>query len=105
MKCNRTSRIVGALAVLLCSGGLVLGQSCCVKAKAQGKNCEHACCTKAHADHKSCAKCQGDPSCCDKAIAAGKDCAHPCCVEAAKEKKVCAKCNPKKEGKENKEKS
>jgi hypothetical protein len=95
----RTSRIVGALAVLLLSGGLAVAQSCCVKAKAQSKSCQHACCTRAHADRKTCDKCQAEPTCCDKAIAAGKDCTHPCCVEAAKEKKVCSKCNAKKEDK------
>jgi hypothetical protein len=87
-----------AAAFLLSTSG-AMAESCCVKAKAKGKDCEHPCCVKAHADHKTCDKCQADPTCCDKAIAAGKDCTHPCCVDAAKEKKVCKKCNPKKEEK------
>jgi hypothetical protein len=32
-------------------------QSCCDKAKAAGKDCEHKCCVKAKADGKVCEKC------------------------------------------------
>jgi len=92
---------VKSLGVLLLVAGLFLGTawadpSCCVKAKAGGKDCDRSCCVEAHKNKKTCEKCQKDPSCCDKAIAQGKACAHKCCAEAAKEKKVCEKCNPKK---------
>jgi len=96
--------MVCAVAFLAGTNG-ALAASCCVKAKAKGKDCEHPCCVSAHKDGKLCTKCEEDPSCCDKAIAAGKACSHPCCVAAAKEKKVCEKCNPKKEGKKEKKKS
>src|ERR1043166_2177812 len=83
-----------ALAITLSAGTSLAGQSCCVKAKAKGKECQHECCIKAHKEHKLCQKCQKDPNnCCDKAIALGKDCPHSCCKEAAKEHKICEKCN------------
>ncbi len=72
-------------------------ESCCVKAKATGKDCSHKCCVEARDAEKTCEKCQKDASCCDKAIAKKKDCTHACCKEATKEKKVCQKCNKKKE--------
>lgn len=99
MKITKTMTALACAAAFLFSAGGALAQSCCVKAKAKSKDCEHPCCVKAHADKKTCDKCQADPGCCDKAIAAGKDCSHPCCVAAAKEKKVCEKCNAKKEDK------
>lgn len=87
--------------LLIASAGLALGHAapadattCCVKAKAEGKACDHACCVEAHKDKKLCEKCEKNPSCCDKAIAQGKDCAHKCCQDATKQKKVCDKCNP-----------
>ena len=83
-----------ALALMVGASGVLAGQSCCVKAKAKGKECEHACCVKAHKEHKLCEKCQKDANnCCDKAIAQGKECSHQCCKEATKEHKVCEKCN------------
>jgi len=72
-------------------------ESCCVKAKAGGKDCDHKCCVSARKESKTCEKCQKDASCCDKAIAKGKNCEHPCCVDAKKEKKACEKCNKKKD--------
>ncbi len=81
--------------------------SCCAKAKAEGKACDHPCCVEAAAAGKVCAKCNpkaaapapelafDEGSCCAKAKAEGKACDHPCCVEAAAAGKVCAKCNPK----------
>ena len=48
--------IVCALAVLG-SVTLARAESCCDKAKAAGKTCEHKCCVKAAKDGKSCEKC------------------------------------------------
>ena len=95
MKRIKTLRgLLLAAALVLGADALLAGQSCCVKAKAKGKECEHECCIKAHKEHKLCQKCQKDPNnCCDKAIALGKDCPHSCCKEAAKEHKICEKCN------------
>ena len=90
------------VALLFGAGSVLAGQSCCVVAKAKGKDCEHKCCTDAHKDKKLCEKCQGkekDASCCDKAIALAKECSHKCCADALKEKKICDKCNPKEEKK------
>lgn len=90
--------LVVVIACLLIPALAGAGQSCCVKAKAAGKDCEHKCCVTAHKEKKACDKCQAEASCCDKAIAAAKACDHKCCVAATKEKKVCEKCNaPKKE--------
>jgi hypothetical protein len=99
MKGIKTFLLLAGAAAFLLGPSAALAQSCCVKAKAKGKDCDHPCCVKAHADHKTCPKCQAEPSCCDKAIAAGKTCEHKCCVAAAKEKKVCLKCNATKEDK------
>src|SRR6266542_3810029 len=83
-----------ALAVLVTASTTFAAQSCCVKEKAKGKECDHECCIKAHKEHKLCDKCQKDANnCCDKAIAQGKDCPHSCCKEAGKEHKICEKCN------------
>ncbi|MFN7137894.1 MAG: hypothetical protein ACK4UN_00990 [Limisphaerales bacterium] len=98
-------KLIKSLSVLAVAVALTFGASsasavsCCVKAKAGGKDCAHPCCVTARGEEKTCEKCQKTASCCDKAIAKKKDCAHPCCVEAAKEKKVCEKCNKKEEAK------
>jgi hypothetical protein len=99
-------KAVKSLMGLACSVALFVGassvladQSCCVKSKAQGKDCEHKCCVDARKEKKTCEKCQKNASCCDKAIAQGKECAHQCCADATKEKKVCEKCNKKEEPK------
>jgi len=89
-------------------------ESCCAKAKAEGKACDHPCCVEAAGKGEVCIKCnpgaeaklalakQFDAdSCCDKAFKAGKWCDHPCCVEAAAAGKVCEKCNPGAAGKPN----
>lgn len=81
--------------------------SCCAKAAAEGKACEHDCCKEAAAKNEVCAKCNAAgakkfaltklfdaESCCAKAAAEGKDCEHPCCVEALAKGEVCTKCNP-----------
>jgi len=90
-----------AAALIVSASTAFAGQSCCVKAKAKGKECDHECCVKAHKERKLCAKCQKDANnCCDKAIAQGKECPHSCCKEAAKEHKICEKCNKPDEKKE-----
>ena len=43
--------------VLLGSLSFASAESCCDKAKAAGKDCEHKCCVKAKADGKVCEKC------------------------------------------------
>jgi len=50
------SAIIAAL-VLLGSMAVVRAESCCDKAKAAGKECEHKCCVKAKKDGKTCDKC------------------------------------------------
>jgi hypothetical protein len=42
---------------MLGSVSLVRAESCCDKAKAAGKECEHKCCVKAKKDGKVCEKC------------------------------------------------
>src|SRR6266550_7083465 len=102
MKLSRTfAGFAFAAAVLVGFSAALADQSCCVKAKAKGKECDHECCVKAHKERKLCAKCQKDANnCCDKAIAQGKECPHSCCKEAAKEHKICEKCNKPDEKKE-----
>jgi|GEM_PF-301150 len=95
MKTSRILTTVLLAAALACGAWSAwAAQSCCVQAKAKGKDCAHACCVEARKAEKLCEKCQKQPSCCDKAIAKGKTCSHPCCVDAAKDKKLCEKCNP-----------
>jgi hypothetical protein len=50
------SAIICALVLL---GGLSIAsaESCCDKAKAAGKDCEHKCCVKAKKEGKVCEKC------------------------------------------------
>jgi len=55
-KMKSISAIICALA-LLGSLSLASAESCCDKAKAAGKDCEHKCCVKAKADGKTCEKC------------------------------------------------
>jgi hypothetical protein len=43
--------------VLLGSMAVVRAESCCDKAKAAGKECEHKCCVKAKKEGKVCEKC------------------------------------------------
>ena len=99
MKFIKTLTIAACAAAFLLSTNSAMAESCCVKAKVAGKDCEHKCCVAAHKDAKVCEKCQADASCCDKAIAAGKACEHKCCADALKDKKACEKCNPKKDEK------
>ena len=50
------SAIICAL-VLVGSLAAARAETCCEKAKAAGKACEHKCCIKAKADGKVCEKC------------------------------------------------
>ncbi len=50
------SAIICAL-VLLGSMAAVRAETCCEKAKAAGKECEHKCCVKAKKEGKVCEKC------------------------------------------------
>ena len=50
------SAIIAAL-VLLGGMSVARAESCCDKAKAAGKECEHKCCVKAKKDGKTCDKC------------------------------------------------
>ena len=101
MKLSKTlTSLAFGLALMVGASAVVAGQSCCVKAKAKGKECDHKCCVDAHKDKKLCEKCQKEASCCDKAIAAAKECSHKCCTDSAKEHKVCDKCNKPEEKKE-----
>jgi hypothetical protein len=43
--------------VMLGSASLLRAETCCEKAKAAGKACEHKCCVKAVKDGKVCEKC------------------------------------------------
>ena len=98
MKLIKSLTSLVAAAVLLASVSFATaGQSCCVKAKAKGKDCNHPCCVEAVKAAEPCKKCQAKASCCDQAIAKKKDCAHACCKEAAAKKEVCTKCNPEKD--------
>lgn len=82
--------------------------SCCAKAAAENKVCDHPCCAEAQKANTVCTKCNAGAEallaivakfdadgCCAKAYAGGKLCDHPCCVEAWAAKTACAKCNPK----------
>ena len=95
MKFTKTLTVMACAVAFLLSTSGAMAESCCVKAKAKGKACDHKCCVAAHKDGKLCEKCQTDANnCCDKAIAAGKECTHKCCVAALKAGKACEKCNP-----------
>src|SRR6266498_2557199 len=62
-----------AVALMVGASTVLAGQSCCVKAKAAGKDCSHQCCIDAHKEKKTCEKCQKEASCCDKAIAQARN--------------------------------
>ena len=99
MKSIKTLTVMACAAAFLLGTSGAMAESCCVKAKAAGKDCEHKCCVATRKDGKTCEKCQPDPTCCDKAIAARKAYEPKCYADTLKEKKVCEKCNPKKEEK------
>src|ERR1051325_1182399 len=64
------SAIICAL-VLLGSMAAVRAETCCEKAKAAGKECEHKCCVKAKKEGKVCEKC--NPKKEDKKQAASRE--------------------------------
>ena len=55
-KMKSLTAIVCAVAFMF-SLSLASAESCCDKAKAAGKTCEHKCCVKAAKDGKTCEKC------------------------------------------------
>jgi len=55
-KMKSISAILCAVA-LLGSMGIASAETCCEKAKAAGKECEHKCCVKAKKEGKVCEKC------------------------------------------------
>src|SRR5207249_5862105 len=67
---SETMKLVKVLIVTACAVAVLAGpvmaddekpaekkQTCCEKAKAEGKECTHKCCVAAHKDGKSCEKC------------------------------------------------
>lgn len=57
---NITKLLLAGVFALVASVGIAAEekkQTCCEKAKAAGKACEHPCCVKAVADGKVCEKC------------------------------------------------
>jgi hypothetical protein len=52
---NITKLILAGIFALVTATGYA--ETCCEKAKAAGKDCEHKCCVKAKADGKVCEKC------------------------------------------------
>ena len=57
---NITKLILAGIIALVASTSTYAEEaklSCCEKAKAAGKTCEHPCCVKAAADGKVCEKC------------------------------------------------
>jgi len=54
---NITKLLLAGVFALVASTGVYAADSCCDKAKAAGKECEHPCCVKAKADGKVCEKC------------------------------------------------
>src|SRR5436309_15713308 len=67
---SETMKLVKILVVTACAVAVLAGpvmaaeekpaekkQTCCEKAKAEGKECTHKCCVAAHKEGKSCEKC------------------------------------------------
>ena len=54
---NITKLLLAGVFALVASTASYAADSCCDKAKAAGKECEHPCCVKAKADGKVCEKC------------------------------------------------
>ena len=57
MKLFKTLIAALCACVLIAGTALAAEQTCCEKAKAEGKDCTHKCCVAAHKDGKSCEKC------------------------------------------------
>ena len=48
---------IGLFSLALMAAPAFAGESCCEKAKAEGKECSHKCCVAAKKDGKVCEKC------------------------------------------------
>jgi len=60
MKGKNMKSITAVIAALALLGSISFAsaeQTCCEKAKAAGKECDHKCCVKAKKDGKTCEKC------------------------------------------------
>ena len=57
MKAIKSLVAVACAVAFLGSVSIARAETCCEKAKAAGKTCEHACCVKAAKDGKTCTKC------------------------------------------------
>ena len=57
MKSIKSFVAVACALAFMASVSVARAESCCDKAKAAGKTCEHKCCVKAAKDGKSCEKC------------------------------------------------
>lgn len=57
MKAIKSLVIMACAIAFVASVSVARAESCCEKAKAAGKTCEHACCVKAAKDAKTCEKC------------------------------------------------
>ena len=57
MKAIKSFVAVACALAFMASVSVARAESCCDKAKAAGKTCEHKCCVKAAKDGKSCEKC------------------------------------------------
>jgi hypothetical protein len=57
MKSVKTFTAMVCALALLASLSIARAETCCEKAKAAGKDCEHKCCVKAAKDGKTCEKC------------------------------------------------
>ena len=60
MKLIKSLSAVACIVALLAGSAMAADkkdQTCCEKAKAEGKECTHKCCVAAHKDGKSCEKC------------------------------------------------
>jgi hypothetical protein len=53
--------LVGLFALSLIAMPVMAGESCCDKAKKEGKECAHKCCVDAKAAGKTCEKCTPKP--------------------------------------------
>jgi hypothetical protein len=57
MKSVKTFVAVLCGVAIMASVSIARAETCCEKAKAAGKECEHKCCIKAAKDGKTCEKC------------------------------------------------
>jgi len=57
MKSFKALTAIACTMVLFASLGIARAETCCEKAKAAGKDCDHRCCVKAAKAGKICEKC------------------------------------------------